>query len=128
MSSWYRSSRSLMGCARLRRSWPEQLADFPKTLEERVHVLERVVQREGCPHARRDAEMVHHGHRTVMPRAHGDALLVEHGAHFVRMDTVERERQDGGLLTCGAEQLQPRDFSRPKCGLAEKRGLMPGDD
>src|SRR6266496_6849966 len=104
MSSWYSSSRSLIGSPRLRGSWAEQLAHFREAFEQRVHVLEGVVEPEGCAHAGRYAEMVHHRHRAVVARAHGDALLVEHGAHFVRMDAVEREGQDGGLLARRADE------------------------
>src|SRR5947209_17495908 len=127
MSSWYRSSRSLIGSATVPPSWSEQLAYLGETFEQSVHVFERVVESEGCPHAGRHAKMVHHGHRAVMTRAHGDASLVEHCAHFVRMDAVDGERQDGGFFTGRAQQLQPRNFSRPTCRFVQKRVLVLGD-
>src|SRR5438105_11318577 len=128
MSSWYRSSKSLTGPPRLRRSWPEQLAHLREAFEQHVHILARVVEPEGGPHAGGDAEMVHHRHRAVMTRAHGDALLVEHRANLVRMDAVEGKRQDGSLVARRAEQLQSRNLARTASGLVEERVLMRSDD
>src|SRR5699024_1330936 len=59
---------------------------------EGLDLVECVVQRERCPHRGLHTEATVQGPRAVMADAHRDAVVVEHLAHVVGVDTVHHER------------------------------------
>src|SRR3546814_6449573 len=66
-----------------------------------------VVEAHRRPRRGRHAEPLHQRLRAVVADADGDALAVDDGADVVRMDAVEREGDDAGLLPGGAEDGEP---------------------
>ena len=57
----------------------------------------------------------------------GNALVVEHGAHVVRMHALDHERQHAGLLPRRADDAHAVELAHPLGGVGEQL-LLPGAD
>ena len=79
---------------------------------ESVDVFPGVVEREGCAHGCRYAEVLHHGLRAVVAGPHRNALVVEDRSDIVGVHSVERKRHDRGPLRCRSDQPQTRNFGQ----------------
>ena len=84
-----------------------------------IDLVRRVVEGEGRSDGGRDAEPLHHRLRAVVSRPYGDALVVEHRAHVVRVNALQHEREHAGLLPRGADQ--PDAGSAPISSVARAR-------
>src|SRR5215216_1023690 len=74
-----------------------------------VHLLLRVVEGEGGAGGGGDAEVLHDGLRAVVAGADGDDLLVEDGAHVVRVYLVDDEGHHARLLARRADDADALD-------------------
>src|SRR5919205_1038206 len=87
----------------------EDFDDLLHGRDEGVHLFPGVVEGEGGAGRGRDAEVLHDGLRAVVAGADGDALLVEDGAHVVRVHLVDDEGQHARLLARGADDAHALD-------------------
>ena len=59
--------------------------------------------------------------------AHGDPFLIEDRSDVMRMNALEREGDDAGLLRCGSDDTQAVDLVQPRGRVMEKILLVCGD-
>src|SRR5437667_608588 len=83
---------------RTRSTSGEDLLDLLDAGDERVDVVEIVVDVEGGPRGRGKIEALHEGLGAVMPGTDADPLDIEDRGNVVRMGAVDRERDDAGSL------------------------------
>src|SRR5262249_49666078 len=81
--------------------------------DERVDVVIGVVERQGRPNRRLQAEAPQDGLGTMMSRAYGDAFLVEQPADLFSLLSQKHEREHAGLLRRSADERQPRHRQQP---------------
>src|SRR6185295_135542 len=103
MTSRYRSLRSISPVPS-----EKNLARPGQRARQCVDVGFARITRERGAGGGRYIEEIHDGHGAVMPGAHGHTLGIENRAEIVRVDTLERERDDCGLVGRRADDLQSR--------------------
>ena len=86
-------------------------------LEQAIHLIKGIINRERGTHSARNTERIHQRHGAVMAGAYCHALLVQQHAHIRRVTALQQEGQYTYLV--GAMKRQKGD-------AAEKtmRGLM----
>src|SRR5207245_3351954 len=89
---------SAPGTCRTRSTSGEDLLDLLDAADERVDVVEIVVDVEGRPRGRGEIEPLHEGLGAVMAGPDADPLDIEDRGDVVRMGAVDRERDDAGSL------------------------------
>src|SRR5207245_9605096 len=83
---------------RTRSTSGEDLLPLLDSGEERIDVVEIVVDVEGGPRGRGEIEPLHEGLGAVMPGTDADPLDIEDRGDLGRMGAAERERDDAGSL------------------------------
>src|ERR1041385_9159556 len=100
----------------LRRQDAEQLARLPQRRDERVDVVDVVIDVKRRARGRRNAKAPHQRLRAVVPGADADAVAIQNRGEIVRMDVAVREWNDPRAVVAGAVHGNPLDLTESLYG------------
>jgi len=93
-----------------------------------IDLIQRVVEIETGPGGGSEAITRVEGHGAVVPGADGNSAAVDDLCHVMRMDVVQGEADDSGLVT-GRRAKDPQPFDLPQHPVRtfDQSPLMPAD-
>src|SRR5258708_36993170 len=112
--------RGNYGPSVLRRQHPEQLAGFPNSGDQRIDVVDVVIDVEGRSGGRRYSQATHQRLGAMMARANTDAVFIQDRCEIVRVNVAVREWNDARAVTL-------RSVDRDAFDLREQLDRQPGE-